>query len=216
MGTLHSQSKEETSRLNFAHYGGTFSGSIRHLLRSETATDHANVDARFSALIDLGTAGYGEFLRLSAAAICPLEQALLEGKVECILPDWEERSRRAALRADLADFGIADPTLAQRPSLGEEAHQFGVLYVLEGSRLGARVLARRLLASANLPAPCAVRYLRHGEGRPLWQTFLERLESSAAVRRSPTDAIAGARTAFAWFGVNGTARPARTATEIGI
>ena len=50
MGTLHSQSKEETSRLNFAHYGGTFSGSIRHLLRSETATDHANVDARFSAL----------------------------------------------------------------------------------------------------------------------------------------------------------------------
>ena len=134
------------------------------------------MDARFSALIDLGTAGYGEFLRLSAAAICPLEQALLEGKVECILPDWEERSRRAALRADLADFGIADPTLAQRPSLGEEAHQFGVLYVLEGSRLGARVLARRLLASPNLLAPRAVRYLRHGEGRPLWQTFLESAE----------------------------------------
>jgi heme oxygenase len=156
MGTLHSQSKEERSRLNFTHYSGTFSGSIRHLLLSETATDHANVDARFSALIDLGTAGYGEFLRRSAAAICPLEQALLEGKVECILPDWEERSRRAALRADLADFGIADPTLAQRPSLGEEAHQFGVLYVLEGSRLGARVLARRLLASPNLlpPARC--------------------------------------------------------------
>ena len=44
-----------------------------------------------------------------------------------------------------------------------------------------------------------MRYLRHGEGLPLWPTFVEQLESSAAVRRSTADAIAGAHTAFEWF-----------------
>jgi heme oxygenase len=33
----------------------------------------------------------------------------------------------------------------------------------------------------------------------LWPTFLERLESSVAVRRSPTEAIAGAKAAFRFF-----------------
>jgi hypothetical protein len=81
------------------------------------------------------------------------------------------------------------------PPLGGEAHQFGVVYVLEGSRLGAKVLVRRLLASPDLQKTRAMRYLRHGEGLPLWRTFVERLESSAAVRRSPADAIAGAHAA---------------------
>jgi hypothetical protein len=58
-----------------------------------------------------------------------------------------------------------------------------------------------------------LRYLRHGEGLPLWPTFVEQLESSAAVRRAPADAIAGAHTAFGWFGANAATRSARVATE---
>src|SRR5438034_7589797 len=91
------------SRLNSAHCS-IFSGSIRNLLRSETAADHAQVDARFAALIGRGERGYREFLRLSWAAICPLEQALVDGNVEWILPDWKERSRTASLHADLAEL----------------------------------------------------------------------------------------------------------------
>jgi hypothetical protein len=41
-----------------------FSGSIRHLLRLATATDHAEVDSRFAMLIGRGVAGYAEFLQL--------------------------------------------------------------------------------------------------------------------------------------------------------
>ena len=40
-----------------------FSGSVRDLLRSATATDHAEVDARFATLIGRGVTGY----RVSAA-----------------------------------------------------------------------------------------------------------------------------------------------------
>jgi heme oxygenase len=179
-----------------------FSGSVRHLLRSATATDHAEVDSRFAMLIGRGVAGYAEFLQLSAAAISPLEQALREANVERILPDWEDRSRGASLGADLADLGLSAPPAARPPSVGGEAHQFGVLYVLEGSRLGAKVLIRRLLASPGLQTVHPLRYLRHGEGLPLWPTFVQQLESSAAVRRSTGDVIAGAHMAFGWFGAH--------------
>ena len=189
-----------------------FSGSVRHLLRSATATDHAEVDSRFAMLIGRGVAGYAEFLQLSVAAIAPLEEALREANVERILPDWEDRARGASLRADLADLGLSTQPAARPPSLGGEANQFGVLYVLEGSRLGAKVLIRRLLASPRLPTPWPLRYLRHGEGLPLWPTFVEQLESSAAVRRSPADAIAGAHKAFRWFGAHAATRSAQVAT----
>jgi heme oxygenase (biliverdin-IX-beta and delta-forming) len=189
------------------------SGSVRSLLRSATADDHAAVDSGFAKLIGQGANGYREFLKLSAAAIEPLEAALRAAKVERILPDWEDRSRAAALRADLADLGIVPRRSSlQPPSLGGEAHQFGILYVLEGSRLGAKVLVRRLLDSPDFATPYALRYLRHGEGLPLWRTFLERLESSEAVRRSPADAVAGAHAAFAWFGANASLASARAGT----
>ncbi len=176
-----------------------FSGSVRRLLRSATATDHGEIDSRFAMLIGRGVAGYAEFLQLSIAAIAPLEEALYKANVERILPDWKERARRASLHADLADLGLSTPPAARPPSLGGEANQFGVLYVLEGSRLGAKVLIRRLLASPGLQS-LPLRYLRHGDDLPLWPIFVEQLESSAAVRRSTADAIAGAHTAFRWFG----------------
>jgi heme oxygenase len=186
--------------LNAAYRNASsFNGSIRHLLRSATATNHVQVDERMAELIAQGEAGYREFLRLSAVAIRPLEESLSAANVECILPDWRERSRWASLRADLADLGMITAPAAPVLPLGGEAHQFGVLYVLEGSRLGAKVLIRRLLALPDLPPLRALRYLRHGEGRPLWHTFLERLECSAAVRCSPTEAIAGAKAAFSFF-----------------
>jgi heme oxygenase (biliverdin-IX-beta and delta-forming) len=181
------------------HNARSFKGSIRYLLRSATATNHAQVDERIAELIGQGEAGYREFLRLSAVAIRPLEESLSAANVECILPDWRERSRWASLRADLADLGMTPAPAAPVPRLDGEAHQFGVLYVLEGSRLGANVLLRRLLAMPSLPPLRALRYLRHGEGHPLWHTFLQRLESSAAVRRSPMEAIAGAKAAFRFF-----------------
>ena len=116
-----------------------------------------------------------------------------------LLPDWNERSRSAALDADLAELGIPCPPVATAPRLDGEAFLFGVLYVLEGSRLGARLLTRQILANGDPHLRRATRYLRHGEGKPFWQTFLARLEASIAVRRSPERAVAGAVAAFACF-----------------
>src|SRR5438105_8870540 len=124
-GRRRREDKKRGRSLNPAHRSTqNFPHSVRYLLRSATAQDHAEVDTRFAALIARGLAGYREFLRLSAAAIGPLEEALHEAHVERILPDWEDRSRVASIRADLTDLGITAPPGARPPSLGGEAHQF--------------------------------------------------------------------------------------------
>ena len=160
---------------------------------------HAVVDARFSPMLDAGEAGYRSFLLASAAAVFPLEQALLTAGVGSLLPDWTRRTRAAALRADLTNLGITDVALATAPPLAGAARMFGALYVLEGSRLGARLLVPAVLAGGNPRVRVATRYLRHGEGHQLWQSFLTHLESSQPVRECPGEAIAGARMAFALF-----------------
>ena len=172
---------------------------MRALLRASTATLHAAVDARFAPMLNAGEAGYRSFLLASAAAVFALEQALLAGGVGAILPDWPRRTRTAALRADLADLGVSDIAVATAPPLAGAARMLGALYVLEGSRLGARLLAGDLLACGSTRVRAATRYLRHGESHRLWPSFLTHLESSQDVRTCPGEAIAGARLAFALF-----------------
>jgi heme oxygenase len=178
----------------------TNAGTIRLLLKSATAEQHARVDARFAPLLANGEASYAEFLRASARAVYPLERALDAADVTKILPDWNERARSEALRADLAALDVGGPADDVPPAIDSEGYLFGVLYVLEGSRLGAKFLTRTVLTGATERMRGATRYLRHGEGKPLWPTFLQRLESSIAVKRAPADAVAGAQFAFACFG----------------
>lgn len=173
--------------------------SVRSELRTATAALHAAVDAGFSSILAEGQTGYRTFLARSAAAVFPLEKALAAAGVETLLPDWPQRSRMAALASDLRDLGEVEPpdaTGGLGPAMTSEAFQFGVLYVLEGSRLGARMLARRVAAARP---GTATRYLRHGDGQPLWPTFLERLEASRAARDGLPETRAGAHMAFELF-----------------
>jgi heme oxygenase (biliverdin-IX-beta and delta-forming) len=178
---------------------------IRDILRHATAEHHAAVDRRFAPLIAQGMSGYVEFLLASAAAVIPLERALTARGVDRILPRWQARTREAALREDLEALDALDTLCAARrvgdatPDIGGEAHQFGVLYVLEGSRLGGRILARDVQAHPDARVRGATRYLRHGENDRLWQSFLSALEASEPTRRAVCDAIAGAQAAFAMF-----------------
>lgn len=183
--------------------------SLRDRLKTETAAAHAAVDARFSAVLAEGAAGYARFLSMSAQALLPLEADLEAAGVADLLPDWSRRSRAAALRADLAIFGLSTPaTRGEGLREAGEAYLFGVLYVLEGSRLGAKFLARRVAAQADPRVRAAMRYLRHGDGEGLWPSFLRRLEASAAARHAPDRAVAGARAGFHRFGASAEAAPA--------
>jgi heme oxygenase len=178
---------------------------IRDILREATAEHHAAVDRRFAPLMAQGTSGYVEFLLASAAAVIPLERALTARGVDRILPGWPGRTREAALRQDLEALEVLATLGATRrldeapPDIGGEAHQFGILYVLEGSRLGGRILARGVHAHPDPHVRSATRYLRHGENDRFWLSFLSALEASQATRCAISDAVAGAQAAFTMF-----------------
>lgn len=100
----------------------------------------------------------------------PTEAALDAAGAQAIFPDWPERRRRAPLVADLADLGVALPHHDAAPLADDPAAITGALYVIEGSRLGGRFLARQV--GEGLPR----RYLAPDQRPPGWPALLEQFE----------------------------------------
>jgi heme oxygenase len=117
---------------------------VRFALRAATADDHRRVDSVFAAFDLAHRDGYARFLAAQARALPALEQAL--APVD-LWSGW--RARTPLLLADLAAISLPAPApLCRFGGLtGPEA--WGTQYVLEGSRLGARLLVRQV--GADLP-----------------------------------------------------------------
>lgn len=172
----------------------TTPSSVRGRLKIATAAAHARVDS-LAARFDLSDCnGYAEFLTAHAAVLIPFEQMLAENGVNSVLADWPERSRSGALMRDL-DILRAELRAVPVPLFSTEAEIFGALYVLEGSRLGARFLLRGVNEDA---VSGATHYLRHGDTK-LWPTFLEALESSREVASDFSSTLDAALTTFEIF-----------------
>jgi heme oxygenase len=129
----------------------------------------------------------------------PIEDALEAADVAALVPDWNERSRRQALARDLAELDTGAARAMPFAPIRSHAFAFGVLYVLEGSRLGATSLARIVAGHSDARLQAATRYLNHGVGHKLWPRFLTQLETSKPVRRAPQETTAGAIAAFGAF-----------------
>lgn len=173
----------------------------RHSLRG--ATDHLHRDLdRIAAGFNLGDAThYRRFLQANAATLIAIEQLLETAGVEQLLPDWHARSRREAILADLHSLQSDVQPLALRRTAPTSSEVFGILYVLEGSRLGARVQLDQVLASPDERVRNASAYLSHGEpgeGSNLWRSFLEHLETHEAAD-DQTQTVSGAVYAFTMF-----------------
>jgi heme oxygenase len=172
----------------------TTPSSVRMKLRIATASAHARLDA-LAADFPLSTReGYADFLAAHAAALIPIEQALAEAGVNDVLPDWPARCRSGAIMRDL-DLLRADLRAITIPPICGEAEIFGTLYVLEGSRLGARVILQNLDARV---AGSATNYLRHGDTR-LWQSFLAALEASPPAQEEFSVTLDAALATFETF-----------------
>lgn len=162
----------------------------RRTLREATRGHHDRVDAVFGDF-DLGDpAAYAAFLGAHSAAVLPTEAMIATADP---WSGWTPRG--AALIADLADLGASPAPAAPLAPPTRTAELWGMLYVLEGSRLGGVVLAERV--APGLPR----RYLesRHVDGG--WRAFQAALE--AAHREGDADwlpcAVRGAEAAFEAF-----------------
>lgn len=169
--------------------------ALRQWVRERSAALHERVDAAFSRFDLSDRHDYGRFLRAHARALFGLEAALERGGIERLLTDWPERRRSAALQEDLQRLQLATPAPLSLEPGTDEGWYWGVAYVLEGSRLGGRVLSQRVLEGWP-DGP--LRYLAHGQGTPLWPRFLEQFEQHAlSIDRAQL--LVGVQTAFEQF-----------------
>lgn len=175
--------------------GRSLSG-LRERMRDATAAAHRELDAQLSSFDLTVFHGYRRFLQASAGALLPLEAALVEAGVAKLLPDWPERARSHAIAADLARLGRdAQATVFVSPMTPSGV--LGTMYVLEGSRLGAKFLLKTVADAADPRIGEATAYLSHGAGKRLWQSFLSKLASEDTCDED--EAIEAARAAFAAF-----------------
>ena len=171
---------------------------LREKLKAATALAHRALDARFSTFNLTTVDGYRRFLEASAAALMPLEAALERSGIGELLSDWPQRSRQAAIAADIDRIGGIFRPFNSMITLSRP-EMWGVMYVLEGSRLGAKYLLRTIADCADPQMEVATRYLRHGNGQPLWRSFLEKLEREPSATDGEAETISGAQRAFAMF-----------------
>lgn len=171
---------------------------IHDLIREATHTSHRRLDLALSWL-DLGKPRYyASFLRGQGEALFPIEAALEHNGIAQFLSDWDLRARSAALEHDLIVMDASCDPLPE-PHFDNAAQMLGTVYVLEATRMGARVMLSRLAQHPDSCSIGATKYLRHGFGQRLWPTFLNVLETHPAALANPQAVVQGAQIAFGMF-----------------
>lgn len=159
-------------------------GRTRQLLREATMESHRRVDAAFGDFSLESQADYRSFLTAHGRALGAMEPVA-----------QPQRSRLPLLAQDLAALGedMPEPLPIQQDM--KEGHRWGLLYTLEGSRLGGALLSRQV--GQGLPRA----YLSAVHDKGEWIAFQRALESALAEGGEGwlEDAVQGALAAFALF-----------------
>jgi heme oxygenase len=167
--------------------------TTRFELKAATDDIHRELDQKLSRL-NLGkTEDYRRFLGFQARTVPSLEAALASGGLGCLVEGWSDTRRSADIEADLAALGEAMPPAAPVPAIDGTAEILGAAYVLEGSRLGGRLLRQRV--AEGLPA----RFLSGDGSLSPWPALLAVLERFLHSEDLLGEAKSAARRSFAWF-----------------
>lgn len=195
---------------------GTVNG-IMARLREQTWPQHQRAESRpLEQALAQGTlsrAGFVQYLAQRFPVYQALERAL--GALRSARPELgavldEGLFQEQNLDADLRFFGVAAAhvvALGATRALIEEIERIaaqdavgllGVNYVFEGSKNGARFIAKRMAAVQQLSREGGLRYLDpHGEHqRPLWQDFKARMDACAFGAEEQDKIVAAAQRTF--------------------
>lgn len=167
-------------------------------LREATGAAHARVDALFSRFDLARRDDYAGLLAAHAEALLPVEALLDQGGAESITQDWPQRRRAGVIQVDLDALGIILPTPQSEDSVTSEAAMAGMLYVLEGSRLGGRFLAR------SVPDSWPRAYLGSHQPSHMWPELLDKLNVLLYEQEALELAVTAANQTFGRFEAAGT------------
>ena len=172
----------------------------RFVLRDRTAAAHAMVESLVGTLVSLES--YRRYVCGTWKFRAPVEAGLAAIAWPEGFGAWRPIMLADWLRQDLADLGLPDPEPpAPAPPPADMAGLLGLLYVLEGSALGAAVLLPRARA-LGLGAAFGARHLARQTGAAArnWQAFVALMEACG-----PLDLDATVRAAESGFAAAGDA-----------
>ncbi|WP_432543095.1 biliverdin-producing heme oxygenase [Kineococcus sp. SYSU DK002] len=155
-------------------------------VRAATARAHHELDTSLAVLErPWDVAGHRRWLELTWGLLAPLERALAGwARTDPGVLDVAARARADLALADLRALGVPDAELAalpecpRTPAVPDRAAALGVCYVLDGSTLGGRLIARTVVA-AGVPAEATTSLTgRPGAGRR-WRDTTAAVEAVA-------------------------------------
>lgn len=112
---------------------------------------------------------------------------------------WPWRPRARGLRFDLMALGVRPATQAvAAPRADCDAEAWGMLYVVEGSALGGRLIARHLRAHVPQLAE-AIEHFEAADAGPGWPAFRAALEQALPDDASRARAAGAAQAMFTHF-----------------
>lgn len=170
----------------------TKAADLRASLRAGTKAAHHSLDRKFSDLDLQSREGYVAFLKAHYLALDQCYQ--LEGPERSLLPD----DPLDAIAADLESLG-ADVPPAWTPEKPLMPPWLGCVYVVAGSRLGARLLIRIVQDSNDKCVANSVAYLESQQDPAPWSKTLAYLRSDEANALDTTQVVAAANRTFGLF-----------------
>lgn len=160
---------------------------FRLALRAATRADHDRVDALVSGL-DIGTAeGFARFARVHLACFSALRAAAVVEGLDAMIE---------ALGADLATLA---PGARPGPAALAPVDPLAAAYMVEGSRMGTRLLRARWAASTDPAVRAASRYFDLPAPPDAWRAVRDALSDIPPGSPRAARIEADARRVFALF-----------------
>lgn len=175
-------------------------------LRSETAEAHKNLERlpASAAILQPGVTHekYRHYLELMYPQVYDLEQNIFP-LIADIIPDLEERRKEPLIKADLHALGNTAPNVADLPFTSADlpfpaAFAMGIMYVMEGSTLGGRVILKHVQPLLGLEEDTDARFFGGYKSQTgsYWKKFVDVLTSYAVEYGAEQEVIEGANFAF--------------------
>ena len=153
---------------------------IAQVVKKNTAALHAEVEAILVPKLNTirTIEDYSAILRTFYGYFHPLENCIQQYITPSVLPDISSRRTSHLIIKDLAVLNDhKEPVICSSlPAINNLNNAFGAMYVLEGSTLGGKVIAKMLAKNNSVAIPLQAMQFFNGYGEQtgrMWTTFVD-------------------------------------------